>query len=153
MNQSPENQVYLTDCPLCGEAGGTLLYEMPQLRVVLVEDALHPGFCRVIWRSHVQEFTELPPAARVLCMQVVCEVEQAMREVMRPDKINLASLGNMTPHLHWHIIARYNDDAHFPQPVWGQQQRSPDAAWRAEKIALIPPLQQNIATRCATLNM
>jgi diadenosine tetraphosphate (Ap4A) HIT family hydrolase len=43
--------------------------------------------------------------------------------VMHPDKINLASLGNMTPHLHWHVIPRFKQDKHFPQPIWGVPQR------------------------------
>ena len=40
-----------------------------------------------------------------------------------PTKINLASLGNLVPHLHWHIVARFDWDSHFPQPVWGAAQR------------------------------
>jgi diadenosine tetraphosphate (Ap4A) HIT family hydrolase len=50
-------------------------------------------------------------------------VEVALRECFRPEKINLASFGNVVPHLHWHLIPRYLDDRHFPQPVWGQAQR------------------------------
>jgi diadenosine tetraphosphate (Ap4A) HIT family hydrolase len=43
---------------------------------------------------------------------------------MAPDKINLASLGNVVPHLHWHVIPRFADDPHFPNPVWGVRQGS-----------------------------
>jgi diadenosine tetraphosphate (Ap4A) HIT family hydrolase len=46
-----------------------------------------------------------------------------MREHLRPEKINLASLGNQVPHLHWHVIARFSDDAHFPGPIWASPQR------------------------------
>jgi diadenosine tetraphosphate (Ap4A) HIT family hydrolase len=42
---------------------------------------------------------------------------------MQPDKINLASLGNVVPHLHWHVIPRFADDAHFPSPIWASPQR------------------------------
>jgi diadenosine tetraphosphate (Ap4A) HIT family hydrolase len=42
---------------------------------------------------------------------------------MQPDKINLASLGNVVPHLHWHVIPRFVDDPHFPNPVWGVKVR------------------------------
>jgi diadenosine tetraphosphate (Ap4A) HIT family hydrolase len=49
--------------------------------------------------------------------------------VLQPDKINLASLGNVVPHLHWHVIPRFADDPHFPNPVWGQRLRDhPHAA-------------------------
>jgi diadenosine tetraphosphate (Ap4A) HIT family hydrolase len=53
----------------------------------------------------------------------VFALEAALRELLRPDKINLASLGNMTPHLHWHVIPRFRDDPHFPNPIWGARQR------------------------------
>lgn len=138
-------------CDLCRDVGGELLFQHPQLRVVLVADALYPGFCRVIWQQHVQEMTDLSPASRSLLMQVACKVEQALRDVLQPDKINLASLGNMTPHLHWHVIPRFAEDAHFPQPVWGQQQRTPAPAWLAAKAARLPQLRDAIAAQCATL--
>ena len=53
-------------------------------------------------------------------MTVVFIVEQAIRELFKPDKINLASFGNMVPHVHWHIIPRWQDDRHFPEPIWGK---------------------------------
>jgi diadenosine tetraphosphate (Ap4A) HIT family hydrolase len=60
---------------------------------------------------------------------VVFAAEAALREVMAPDKINLASLGNVVPHLHWHVIPRFADDPHFPNPVWSARQRNtPHAA-------------------------
>ncbi len=50
-------------------------------------------------------------------------IEQALRATLAPTKINLASFGNMVAHLHWHVIARFDWDSHFPQPVWGTVQR------------------------------
>jgi diadenosine tetraphosphate (Ap4A) HIT family hydrolase len=77
----------------------------------------------VIWLQHVEEMTDLSLPEREHFMATVFAVEAAVREVMHPDKINLASLGNMTPHLHWHIIPRFKQDKHFPQPIWGVRQR------------------------------
>lgn len=57
-------------------------------------------------------------------MRVVFAVEATVRRVINPDKINLASLGNMTPHVHWHIIPRWHDDRCFPNPIWGLAQRT-----------------------------
>ena len=51
-------------------------------------------------------------------LDVVCAVEAAVRSVVQPDKLNLASLGNVVPHLHWHVIPRWTDDSHFPAPIW-----------------------------------
>jgi diadenosine tetraphosphate (Ap4A) HIT family hydrolase len=111
-------------CELCEQVGGTLLWQDDTCRVVLVADADYPGFCRVIWKKHVKEMTDLSAAEREHFMATVFAVEAAVREVMHPDKINLASLGNMTPHLHWHVIPRYTLDKHFPQPIWGTAQRA-----------------------------
>ncbi len=111
------------DCELCNAPGGDLLWEDGLCRVVLVADADYPGFCRVILQKHVREMTDLDNVDRMRLMQVVFAVEQAIRELCQPDKINLASFGNMLPHVHWHVIPRWRDDRHFPQPVWGTPQR------------------------------
>jgi diadenosine tetraphosphate (Ap4A) HIT family hydrolase len=77
-------------------------------------------------------------------MQAVWQVEQAVRETMQPDKVNLASFGNVVPHLHWHVIPRFRDDRHFPQPVWGAAQRESDAQALAKRASLLPALQEAI---------
>jgi len=110
-------------CELCAVPGGALLWQSADCRVVRVDDPHYPGFCRVIWHAHVREMTDLPAAARVQLMTVVFAVEEAVRHLFAPDKINLASFGNMVPHLHWHVIPRWRDDRHFPEPVWGQVRR------------------------------
>ena len=110
-------------CELCQQDGGELLFRDDKLRVILVADADYPAFCRVIWHDHVKEMTDLPVPDRAHIMDVVWRTEQALRDVLDPDKINLASFGNMVPHLHWHVIPRFADDKHFPQPLWGSAQR------------------------------
>ena len=114
-----------THCELCEQDGGTLLFRSDALRVVLVGDTDYPGFCRVIWNAHVKEMTDLTPADRAQLMDAVFATERAVRAVCAPDKVNLASLGNAVPHLHWHIIPRRTDDAHFPIPIWGARRRPP----------------------------
>jgi len=132
-------------CELCDGPGGEELYRNAQLRVVLVHDAQYPGFCRVIWNAHVKEMTDLPPASRSAMMQMVMKVESALRETLNPDKINLASLGNMTPHLHWHVIPRFGDDAHFPSPVWAAVQRQPDAEALSARASHLAALRAALA--------
>jgi len=110
-------------CPLCHEDGGEPLYHDDRLRIVLVDDVDHAGFLRVIWTAHVKEMTDLATADRAHCMAAGYAAETALREVLRPDKINLASFGNMVPHVHWHVIPRFADDAHFPNAVWGERRR------------------------------
>jgi diadenosine tetraphosphate (Ap4A) HIT family hydrolase len=142
----------MNNCDLCNNIGGELLYQNELLRVVLVDEAHYPGFCRVIWQGHVKEMTDLTPPQRQALMHAVFAVEDCVQRVMQPDKINLASLGNMTPHVHWHVIPRYVDDAHFPQPVWGTQQRQPDSATLDEHRARLPALTQAIRAALATPN-
>lgn len=125
-------------CELCDQIGGTLLWQDEHHRVVLVEDEDYPGFCRVIWNRHVKEMTDLPDSDRQRLMTTVFTVEAAVRTTMLPDKVNLACLGNLTPHLHWHVIPRYTHDKHFPKPIWGKIQRagkpSPPLDWRVRLI-------------------
>ena len=77
----------------------------------------------MILNSHAAEVTDLSIEDRTALMKAVYETELVLRELMKPDKINLASLGNVVPHVHWHVIPRWNDDSHFPEPIWGNQQR------------------------------
>jgi diadenosine tetraphosphate (Ap4A) HIT family hydrolase len=111
----------LSACPLCQTDAGVVLWRSDLCRVVLADELDYPGFLRVILNAHVKEMTDLPSADQAALMQVVFAAEAALREVMQPDKINLASLGNVVPHLHWHVIPRFADDPHFPNPVWGQK--------------------------------
>lgn len=111
-------------CPLCSPLCENVLWRDELLRVILVDDDSYGGFCRVILHRHVQEMTDLTEAHRARVMRAVCAVEQALRDLLQPDKINLASLGNQVPHLHWHVIPRYADDAHFPDPIWAVARRS-----------------------------
>ena len=110
-------------CELCAKPGGELIWQDEFCRVVRVDDVDYPGFCRVILNRHTREMSDLQAGERERLMAVVFAVEQAAREVLQPEKINLASLGNKTPHLHWHVIPRFKADRHFPNPIWGQSRR------------------------------
>jgi len=137
------NKLTDSSCELCDSAGGDPLWQDELCRVVLVEDRDYPGFCRVILNRHVKEMTDLDSATRQRLMQVVFAAEQALRELLQPAKINLASLGNMTPHLHWHVIPRFADDKHFPGPVWGEARR-PGVAKTVDRDALGRSLRKQL---------
>jgi diadenosine tetraphosphate (Ap4A) HIT family hydrolase len=120
----PEVEELAVDfCELCDLAAGETLWQDDLCRVVLIEDRDYPGFCRVILKRHVSEMTDLDAATRQRLMRVVFATEQALRQLMRPVKINLASLGNMVAHLHWHVIPRFADDRHYPGSIWGEARR------------------------------
>jgi diadenosine tetraphosphate (Ap4A) HIT family hydrolase len=131
-------------CELCRQDGGTLILRTDKLRVIRAEDLDHPAFYRVIWNDHVSEWTDLVSTDRILMMAVVEAVERVLRERLEPTKINLASLGNVVPHLHWHVIARFDWDARWPAPVWAPVQREVDHA--TDKLAMtLPELDLEVA--------
>jgi diadenosine tetraphosphate (Ap4A) HIT family hydrolase len=136
-------------CPLCEGPGGRVLFEGAKLRVIHAEEAGFPAFYRVIWREHAAEFSDLSAADRVLCMEAVTVVEQCLREHLSPDKINLAALGNMVPHLHWHVIARFDWDTRFPGSVWAAAQRSRDLQREAAIEVKLEALERDMARRLA----
>ena len=141
-------------CPLCDSDAGALVWRGAKLRVIHAQEAGFPAFYRVIWADHVAEFSDLSPADRQHCMEAVTLVEQALREQLAPAKINLASLGNVVPHLHWHVIARYEWDSHFPAPVWAHPQRECDTAREtlvAERLPALHALMRERLGRWADL--
>ncbi len=136
-------------CELC-DLSAPAVVDNDKFAVILVDDANYPGFARVIWKDHVREVSDLADADRLLLNDAVYKLELAVREVMQPLKVNVASLGNVVPHLHWHVIPRYADDAHFPAPVWAPAQRTTDEAVLVARRALVPQLAEAIARRFAS---
>ncbi len=132
------------DCQLCQTPGGTVLWQNQHLRVIDACDALYPGFTRVIWAAHVVEMTDLTSAEQAELLRVVLLVEQVQRTALKPDKVNLAAFGNVVPHLHWHVIPRWQDDPHFPQAVWAALP-SADAAAQAAQQARRARVQQQLS--------
>jgi diadenosine tetraphosphate (Ap4A) HIT family hydrolase len=135
-------------CDLCrllaAPAEGVVIWSDRQLSVIAVDDAEYPGFTRVVWNAHVKEMTDLDGAERARVMGAVYAVESAQRAVMAPEKVNLASFGNMTPHVHWHVIPRYLDDAHFPNSSFATAARAAAPDVLAARRALVPALHAAI---------
>ena len=134
-------------CALCDDAGGVVVFAGPKFRVVRAPEAGFPAFYRVVWSKHVKEFSDLAPADRSLCMDAVLQVEETLRAHLHPAKVNLAALGNVVPHLHWHVVARFEWDSHFPAPVWAAALREAPAARLAGVEQLRPALEKELAHR------
>jgi len=105
----------------------------------------------VIWNRHVAEMTDLSYGEREHLMALVFAVEEAVRHVMRPDKVNIAALGNMVPHIHWHVIPRYQDDAFFPGSAWSEKIRKTDAGRLEERKLLAETLPAAIRSAISLL--
>ena len=126
-----------------------MVWRGERLRVIRAQEVGFPAFYRVVWNAHVAEFSDLAAADRVHCMDVVTLVEQALRQHLSPTKINIAALGNMVPHLHWHVIARFDWDSHFPAPVWATAQRPSPPEQEAALRALLPALEVQLQSQLA----
>lgn len=106
-------------CPLCQAQNEHVLLANDTVRIIhTTENPLVPGFCRVIWQKHVAEMSDLSTEEQQILWHWVNKLEKAMLSVLQPKKINLASFGTMVPHMHWHVIARFEDDAYYPDAIW-----------------------------------
>jgi diadenosine tetraphosphate (Ap4A) HIT family hydrolase len=99
--------------------------ELPLCEVRLMDDANHPWLVLVPRVAGMVEIIDLDPAQR---SQLTAEIDiacRALQTLFKPDKLNVAALGNLVPQLHVHVIARYRDDIAWPRPVWGAANARP----------------------------
>lgn len=88
-------------------------------RALLMNDSRFPWLILVPARADVREIIDLAPDDRALLWDEVMQASHVMRDLYKPDKLNMGALGNLVPQLHIHVIARFCDDAAWPGPVWG----------------------------------
>lgn len=143
--------VRASGCELCIADGGLLIARSDRWRLVRVDDADFPAYYRVIWNDHVAELSDLTRGDRVICLDVVAAVERVLRERLRPTKVNLAALGNVVPHLHWHVIARFDWDSRFPRPIWAAPLRQPDPPPSARLGGALASVDADLRTALADM--
>ncbi len=133
-------------CAICNSNEGEIIWTNNTLRVVLLDHPDYKGYCRVELINHQKEMTDLDESLQFNIMRCVFKVEKILRKIFNPDKINLASLGNKTPHIHWHIIPRFKEDPHFPNSHWGEKLREGlhQAISETEKNELIKLLNRSL---------
>jgi diadenosine tetraphosphate (Ap4A) HIT family hydrolase len=110
-------------CPMCtkwNDEPGLRIAELDLCHVMLNRDQFFTGYTFVITKKHVKELFHLDKKTRETVMEEVNMVAEALYNLFRPDKINYELLGNMVPHMHWHIVPRYRDDALWPRPLWAE---------------------------------
>lgn len=103
--QLAEDGLFVVDWPLC--------------RVLRMNDATYPWLILVPRLTDAREIVDLSAADRVLLMDEIAWSSQALKDLLQPDKINVAALGNVVPQLHVHVLARFKEDPAWPRPVWG----------------------------------
>ncbi len=89
-----------------------------------------------------KEFSECKKEVKQEIWRVLDIIEKHMLSYYEPKKINIASFGNYLPHVHFHIMARFEKDSYFPEPMWGEKQRESDLKLKSfdEFVAKLKPL-------------
>ncbi|WP_370107627.1 HIT family protein [Nocardioides sp.] len=137
---------YQTDCVLCSVAT-PIVWQDDAWRLVRTTQRGWPVYYQLILNDHVSEMTDLANGDRERCFQLMWHVESTVRDIFRPDKMNIASLGNMVPHLHWHFIGRYAWDPTFPGSFWQEEELRPlDESREALLLAAVENSDEAIAS-------
>ena len=105
--------------------------ELKLCRLLLMNDQRFPWLILVPRRAGARELIDLLPGDQQQLWQEIAAVSRLLQSEFKPDKLNIAMLGNRVPQLHVHIIARFEKDAAWPKPVWGVGQTEaykPEAA-------------------------
>ena len=111
-----------------------IIADLPLCKLMLDDNANYPWFILVPRIANIVEITDLKPAQRKQMWFEIEEITQAVQNLFNPDKINIATIGNITPQLHIHIIARFKNDFAWPKPVWGEQNKKEYTLDQVEKI-------------------
>ena len=109
------------NCPLCNPLNEEIIFKNDFFRVILVNEI--PGYIRIITNKHIKEFSELSDKEAIELTLAIKKIEKVMLDFLKPDKINIATLGNMVPHLHFHIIPRYKNDPWWPEATFCKRKR------------------------------
>lgn len=97
--------------------------KLPLCRVQLMNNQLFPWIILIPEVENAKEIIDLPETHRTQLLNEICQVSEVLKKALNPDKLNVAALGNVTPQLHVHVIARFTNDAAWPKPVWGHESK------------------------------
>jgi diadenosine tetraphosphate (Ap4A) HIT family hydrolase len=132
----------MIDCPMCtkwNDDDDLRIAELAQCYVLLNRDQFFPGYCFVFTKAHLTELFHLDRAVRTAVVEEVNLVAEALSALFQPAKINYELLGNMVPHMHWHIVPRFTTDPLWPRPIWSEPHEPVALSTReySERIASI----------------
>ena len=99
----------------------SMIYENKNLRIEIEESEI--PWLKIFTQHPYKEMSEVPSEIKFEIYELLDIIEKEMLSYYHPKKINIASFGNYMPHVHWHIMARFEEDAYFPEPMWGTKQR------------------------------
>lgn len=117
------------------EKDSVLVTRLGLCQLRLMDDSRWPWLLLVPQRPDVQELFDLAPLDQAMLTFETNLVAEMFKKMKGGTKINVAAIGNIVRQLHVHVIARYENDANWPGPVWGFGARQPYA--EADRKALV----------------
>jgi diadenosine tetraphosphate (Ap4A) HIT family hydrolase len=139
-------------CPFCRKLAaldelppGEIVWPFPHSVAFLGSWQFYEGYCVLVSRRHATELSQLPDNERVLFLDEMCLLAQAIELAYHPHKLNYELLGNQVPHLHWHLFPRSKSDPNRLQPVWLELEA-------AERDPAVRLRMQGTANRLAAAN-
>lgn len=111
------------DCQMCCRWENNIelqIVEFEYSYLTLNRDQFFPGYCLLFAKQHVVELFDLDLKTRQGMMEEVTKTSAVLAQILEPDKINYELLGNMVPHIHWHLVPRFRSDPLWPRPIWSE---------------------------------
>lgn len=129
-------------CPLCERITLTrdekfeyLAHEFTHSYLYVGEHQYYEGYCVLITKDHYKEMTDIPEPVRTELFAEMMKAHEAIQKAFNPKKMNMCSLGNVVPHVHWHFFPRYETDENFKNPPWLQMKDFDGAKITPEQAA------------------
>ncbi len=98
-----------------------VIWENARVRIEKEESEI--PWLKIFAKEPYREMSDVPINTKMEIYALLDLIEKEMLSYYQPAKINIASFGNYLPHVHWHIMARFETDSYFPEPMWGEKQR------------------------------
>jgi len=108
-----------------------IIYEDDELYVE--KETSEIPWIKIFTKEPYKELGDLPSELRERLWKTYDVVEDEMKKYYQPKKINMASFANMLPRVHIHVMARFENDSYFPNPMWGEKLREATLSLPNEK--------------------
>lgn len=101
------------------------IHDLPLCRVLLENERHYPWLLLVPRQPNMSRIMDLAPVDQLQLMKELQRAQEILWEEFQPTQLNVAAIGNKTPQLHIHVIARYQHDPAWPGTVWDHPVRMP----------------------------
>jgi diadenosine tetraphosphate (Ap4A) HIT family hydrolase len=99
-----------------------IIYEDKDLYIDKEESEI--PWLKIFTKEPFRELGDVPKELRLKLWETYDIIELEMKNYYNPKKINMASFANILPRVHIHVMARFEEDSYFPEPMWGVKQRA-----------------------------